>query len=150
MTKTSTARKPATSKAEFPTIEAVRAYTADTISGFKTSPLTRYEAGLQQSFEEFGNMLHPAGYHGARSRGELIAGLRKPPTKSSVASLQNIKAVRDVLDRVLKGIADDPAYPFDDRFLCGLEDAHWLLLGLVYPEKRAAALRTAARRTWRL
>jgi hypothetical protein len=122
-------------------MESLRAYIADTLSGFKTTPPNRYEAGFEDGFEEFANMLHPAGYHRDRSRSELIAGLRKPSMECTSASLQHLKAVRDMLDSILMGIADDPDYPFDDRYSCGLEDAHWLLLGLVDPSARAAALR---------
>jgi hypothetical protein len=86
-------------------------------------------------------MLHPAGYRRHRSISQLIAALRKPSTKRAKASLQNVKAVRKMLDSILEGIADDPDYPFDDRFLRGFEDAHWLLLGVVDPSARATALR---------
>jgi hypothetical protein len=122
-------------------MESLRVYIADTLSGFDATPLNRYEAGFEEGFKEFARMLHPAGYHRDRSRSELIAGLRKPSTKCTMASLQHLKAVRDMLDSILKGFADDPTYPFDDRFLCGFEDAHWLLLGLVDPSVRVAALR---------
>jgi hypothetical protein len=122
-------------------MKSLRAYVADTLNGFNATSLNRYEAGFRQSFEEFANMLHPAGYHRDRSRSELIAGLRQPSTKCTLASLRNTKAANKMLDSILKGIANDPAYPFDDRYLCGLEDAHWLLLGLVDPSVRAAALR---------
>ena len=39
-----------------------------------------------------------AGYDRHRSRSEIIAGLRKPPTKTSKAHLQSIEAVRQYLD----------------------------------------------------
>jgi hypothetical protein len=58
-----------------------------------------------------------------------------------MASLQNLKAVRDMLDSMLNCSADDPAYPFDNCYLRGFEDAHWLLLGFVDPSVRATALR---------
>jgi hypothetical protein len=93
-------RKPATSKAQFQTIEAVRACTADVLSGFDI-PRTRYELGFQMGFEQLGRMLHPAGYHRARSRSELIADLQEPPTKTSTANLPTIKAVREHLDYVM-------------------------------------------------
>jgi hypothetical protein len=122
-------------------MESLRAHSADTLCGFNATALSRYEAGFEDGFKEFARMLHPAGYHPDRSRSELIAGLRKPSTKCTMASLQHLKAVRDMLDSILKGIADDPTYPFDDRFLCGFEDAHWILLGLLDPSVRAPALR---------
>jgi len=122
-------------------MESLRAYIADTLSGFNAPALNRYETGFKEGFKEFANMLHPAGYHCDRSISELIAGLRKPSTKSTKASLQNIQAALNMLDEILEGIAYDPEYPFVDRYLCGFEDAHWLLLGLVDPPMRAAALR---------
>jgi hypothetical protein len=135
MTKTSTARKPTTSKAKLPTIESVRAYTADVLSGF-TSPLTRYEAGFQSSFDEFGNVLHPAGYHRHRSRSEIIAGLRKRPTRTSSANVQSIEAVRRYIDDNFALTKKDPP---DDRFLYGYEDVYWLLWSLVDPMRYGAA-----------
>jgi hypothetical protein len=137
MGKTSTAKKTATSKAELQTIEAVRAYTARTLSGFNTAPRTRYEAGFQSSFEEFGNVLHPAGYDRHRSRSEIVAGLRKPPTKTSKAHLQSIEAVRQYLDDNFALTKKDPP---DNRFLYGYEDAYWLLWSLVDPMGYAAAV----------
>jgi hypothetical protein len=122
-------------------MESLRVYVADTLSGFKGLTINRYEAGFRASFEEFANMLHPAGYKRDRSNSELITGLRKSSTKCTMAHLQNIKAVRNMLDEILKGIVDDPFYPFSNRFLCGFEDANWLLLGSADPWARAAALR---------
>jgi hypothetical protein len=43
-------------------------------------------------------VLHPAGYDRHRSRSEIIAGLRKPSTRTSSAKLQGIGAVRQHLD----------------------------------------------------
>ena len=68
---------------------------------------------------------------------ELIAGLRKPSTKCTMATLQHIKAVRSELADTFVGVAADPS---DNKFLYGYEDAHWLLLGLVDPSMRATAL----------
>jgi len=144
MIKTSTAREPAVSKAELLTIEAVRAYTADVLSGF-TSPLTRYEVGFQSSFEEFGNVLHPAGYDRSRSRSEIIAGLRRPATdwhprhavgrpKTSSAVVRSIEAVRQYLDDHFALTKQDPS---DDRFLYGYEDTYWLLWNLIVRIRRA-------------
>jgi hypothetical protein len=121
-------------------MEALREYIADTLSGFRAPTINRYDVGFRASFVEFANMLHPAGYKSDRSNSELIAGLRKSSIKCTMAHLQNIKAVRNMLYGILKGVMDDPFYPFDNRFLCGFEDAHWLLLGLVDPWARAAAL----------
>jgi hypothetical protein len=128
MSKAATAKKAATSKAELQTIEGVRAYTARTLSGFNTAPRTRYEAGFQSSFEEFGNVLHPAGYDRYRSRSEIVAGLRNPPTKTSKAHLQSMEAVRQYLDDHFEVTKNDPP---DNRFLYGYEDTHWLLWSLV-------------------
>jgi hypothetical protein len=132
MPKTSTAEKPAISKAELSTLEAVRAYSADILSGF-TNPLTQYESGFQSSFEEFGNVLHPAGYDRHRSRSEIIAGLRKSPTKTTKAHLQSIEAVRRYLDDHF-AVANA-----DNRFLYGYEDTYWLLWSLIDPVGYAAA-----------
>ena len=76
-------------------------------------------------------MLHPAGYDRHRSRSEIIAGLRKPSTKTSSAKLQGIGAVRQYLDDHLALTKKDPP---GDRFLYGYEDTYWLLwsLSLVY------------------
>jgi hypothetical protein len=52
MTKTSTAETPATSKASLQTIEAVRAWTTDTLSHLGISR-TRYDVGFHSSFEGF-------------------------------------------------------------------------------------------------
>ena len=123
MNRTETATRPATSKAELQTIEAVRAYTADILTGFNTPPRARYEAGFQAGFEELGNVLHPAGYHRDRSWNKIIAGLRKAPTKTSTARLQSIEAVRQYLDDFFAGTKKDPS---DNRFLYGYEDANWL------------------------
>jgi hypothetical protein len=136
MTKTSTAKKAAISKAELPTIEAVRAYSADILSSFNTKPRTRYEAGFQASFEEFGNVLHPAGYDRHRSRSEIVAGLTKPPPTTSKADLQSIEAVRQYLDDHFAATKKDPP---DNRFLYGYEDTHWLLWSLVDPMGHVAA-----------
>jgi hypothetical protein len=122
-------------------MESLRAYISDTLSGFNATPLNRYERGLKTASRNSPGCFIRQGYHRDRSRSELIAGLRKPSTKCTMASLQHLKAVRDMLDSILKGIADDPTYPFDDRFLCGFEDAHWILLGLLDPSVRAPALR---------
>jgi hypothetical protein len=130
MTKTSTPKKIATSKAQFQTIEAIRACTADVLSRFQDCPLTRYEAGFQAGFEELGRALHPAGYHRERSRSELIAGLRKPPTKTSMARFPTVEAVREYLDVVFAGTKKDPS---DNRYLYGYEDAHWFLWTYVDP-----------------
>jgi hypothetical protein len=86
MSKAATAKKSAISKAQFQTIEAIRRCTADVLSRFQDTPLTRYEAGFQAGFEELGRLLHPAGYDRERSRSELIAGLLKPLTKTSTAT----------------------------------------------------------------
>ena len=69
-------RKPATSKAQFQTIEAVRACTADVLSGFDI-PLTRYESGFQDGFEELARLINPAGYDRGHSRSALIASLQR-------------------------------------------------------------------------
>jgi hypothetical protein len=107
MPKTSIPRKPATSKAEFQTMEEIRAFTADALSGLGISR-TRYEVGGSQ----------------------IIAGLRKPSTKTSRAHLQNIEAVRQYLDDHLAATKKDPP---DNRLLYGVEDTHWLLWSLVDP-----------------
>jgi hypothetical protein len=91
-----------------PNIEAVRACTADVLSRFQDIPLTRYEAGFQSSFEEFGNVVHPAGYDRHRSRSEIIAGLRKPPAQTSKAHLQSIEAVRQYVDEHFAATKKDP------------------------------------------
>jgi hypothetical protein len=96
-----TVEQPAVQPIKPEPMESLRAYIADTLSGFKADPLNRYVAGFRDSFEEFARMLHPAGYHRDRSRSELIAGLRNPTTKCTMASLQNLKAVRDMLDSIL-------------------------------------------------
>jgi len=137
MSKTSTAKRATASKAELKTIEAVRAYTADILRGFNTTPRTRYEAGFQSSFEEIGNVLHPAGYHRNRARNEIKAGLREPPTKTSPTSLQSIEDVRQYLDDNFALTKKDPP---DNRFLYGYEDAYWLLWSLVDPMGYAAAV----------
>ena len=137
MSKTTRAKRAATSKAELQTIEAVRAYAVDILVGFNAPPRTRYEAGFQAGFEELGNVLHPAGYHRDRSRNDLIAGLRKPPTKTSTTSLQGIEAIRQYLDGFFADAKKDPS---DNRFLYGYEDANWLLWSLVDPMGYAAAL----------
>ena len=136
MRKTATAKKAATSKAELKTIEAVRAYTVDILKTFNTAPRTRYEAGFQAGFEELGNVVHPSGYHRGRSRNDLIAGLRKPPMKTSTTSLQSVEAVLQYLDDFFAGTKKDPS---DNRFLYGYEDANWLLWSLVDPMGHAAA-----------
>jgi hypothetical protein len=75
-------------------------------------------------------VLHPAGYDRHRSRSEIIAGLRKPSTKTSSAKLQGIGAVRQHLDDHLALTKKDPP---GDRFLYGYEDTYWLLcVSLVY------------------
>jgi hypothetical protein len=43
-------------------MESLRAYIADTLSGFNADPLNCYVAAFRDSFEEFARMLHPAGY----------------------------------------------------------------------------------------
>jgi hypothetical protein len=130
MSKTATAKKAATSKAVFQTIEAIRACTADVLSRFQDTPLTRYEAGFQAGFEELGRVLHPAGYHRDRSRSELIAGLREPPTKTSTARLPTIEAFRQYLDDHFALSKKDPS---DNRYLYGYEDANWFLWTYVDP-----------------
>jgi hypothetical protein len=130
MSKAATAKKAATSKAQFQTIEAIRRCTADVLSRFPDYPLTRYEAGFQAGFKELGRALHPAGYHRLGSRSELISGLRKPPTKTSTARLPTVEAVRGYLDLVF---ADNKKDPSDNRYLYGYEDAHWLLWTYVDP-----------------
>jgi hypothetical protein len=130
MSKTSTAKKAADSKAVFQTLEAIRACTADVLSRFQDAPLTRYEAGFQAGFEEIAKVLHPAGYHRERSRSELIAGLRKPSTKTSTASLPTVEAVREYLDKVF---ATYKKSPNDNRYLYGYEDAHRFLWTYVDP-----------------
>jgi hypothetical protein len=136
MSKTATAKKAATSKAVFQTIEAIRACTADVLSRFQDTPLTRYEAGFQAGFEELGRLLHPAGYDRERSRSELIAGLQKPPTKTSTAKLPTIEAVREHLDYV---IACNKKQPSDNRYLYGYEDANLFLWSYVDPMGLKAA-----------
>jgi hypothetical protein len=136
MSKTATAKKAATSKAQFKTIEAVRNCTTDILKGFNRAPLTRYEMGFQASFEEFANHLHPAGYSRDRPRNKLIAALRRPPTKPSTARLQSIEAVRQYLDDFFAGIKKDPS---DNRFLYGYEDANWFLWRYVDPMGYATA-----------
>jgi hypothetical protein len=81
-------------------------------------------------------VLHPDGYHRNRSKNEIIAGLRKPPTKASPVSLESIEAVRQYLDDHFALSKKDPP---DNRFLYGYEDAHWLLWSLVDPMGHAAA-----------
>jgi hypothetical protein len=78
----------------------------------------------------------PAGYHRNRSRNEIVAGLREPPTKTSPTSLRSIEAVRQYLDDHFAGTKKDPP---DNRFLYGYEDTHWLLWSLVDPMGYAAA-----------
>jgi hypothetical protein len=130
MSKTATAKKAATSKTHFQTIEAIRACTADVLSRFQDTPLTRYELGFQMGFEELGRMLHPAGYDRRYPRSELIAGLRKAPTKTSTARLPTVEAVRKHLDVVFAGTKEDPS---DNRYLYGYEDANWFLWSYVDP-----------------
>ena len=136
MSKTATAKKAATSKAVFQTIEAIRACTADVLSRFQDTPFTRYEAGFQAGFEELGRLLHPAGYDRERLRSEPIAGLRKPPTKTSTARLPTVEAVRAYLDVVFAANKESPS---DNRYLYGYEDAHWFLWTYVDPMGYAAA-----------
>jgi hypothetical protein len=133
MPKTSTARKPATSKAVLQTIEAVRAWTADTLSDLGISR-TRYDVGFHSSFEGFGNALHPEGYDRLRWRNQIIAGLLKP-SRTSRAQLQDIEAVRQYLDDHLAATKKDPP----DRLRYGSEDAHWLLWSMVDPMGYEAA-----------
>jgi hypothetical protein len=119
-------------------MDALRAYVAVSLSDLNAPPLNDYEDGLKEGFKEFARKLHPAGYHRNRSMCELIAGVRKPSTKCTMATLQHIKAARSELADTLVGFAADPS---DNHFLYGYEDAHWLLLGLVDPSMRATALR---------
>jgi hypothetical protein len=135
MTKTSAPKQAATSKAVFQTMEEIRAFTADTLSGLGISR-TRYDVGFHSSFERFGNALHPGGYDRLRSRNQIIAGLQKPPTKTSGADLQNIEAVRQYLDDHLAAAKKNPP---DSRLLYGCEDAHLLLWSSVDPMGYAAA-----------
>jgi len=130
MSRTATAKKAATSKAQFQTIEAIRACTAHILSRFQDTPLTRYELGFQMGFEELARMLQPAGYHRDRSRSELIAGLRKPSTETSKAYLQTVEAVRQFLVGHFARSKKDPS---DNRYLYGYDDAHWLLWTYVDP-----------------
>ena len=130
MSKNATAKKAATSKAVFQTVEAIRGCTADVLSRFQDTPLTRYAAEFQAGFEELGRLLHPAGYHRERSRSELIAGLRKSSTKTSTARFQTVEAVRAYLDVVFAEIKKDPS---DNRYFYGYEDAHWFLWTYVDP-----------------
>ncbi len=130
MNKAATTKKAATSKAHFQTIEAIRACTADVLSRFQDTPLTRYELGFQMGFEELGRTLHPAGYDRNHSRSELIAGLRKPSTKACTAHFQTVEAVREYLDVVF---AANKEILSDNRYLYGYEDAHWLLWIYVDP-----------------
>jgi hypothetical protein len=130
MSKAATAKKAATSKEHFQTIEAIRTCTADVLSRLQDTPLTRYELGFQMGFEELGRLLHPAGYDRERLRSELIAGLRKPPTKTSTARLSTVEAVREYLDAVFAGTKKNPS---DNRYLYGYEDAHWFLWTYVDP-----------------
>jgi hypothetical protein len=93
-------------------MEEIRAFTADALSGLGISR-TRYEVGGSQ----------------------IIAGLRKPSTKTSRAHLQNIEAVRQYLDDHLAATKKDPP----DRLRYGSEDAHWLLWSMVDPMGYEAA-----------
>jgi hypothetical protein len=131
------ATRPAVEIVKHDPMESLRAYVADSLCGLNASPLNHYETGLKEAFKEFARTLDPAGYHPDRSMSELIAGLRKPSTKCTMARLQNIKTVRSSLYSTLMSFANDPS---DNRFLYGFEDAHWLLLGLVDPSMRATAL----------
>jgi hypothetical protein len=74
MSKTATAEKAAISKAEFQTIEAIRACTEDVLSRFQNVPLTRYEGCFIQQ-----DTVSVRGVN-------LIAGRGKPPTKTSTAT----------------------------------------------------------------
>lgn len=116
-------------------MEEIRAFTVDTLIGLGISR-TRYDIGFHSSFERFGNMLHPEGYDRLRMRTQIIAGLRRPSTKTSRAQLQNIHAVRQYIDDHLAAIKKDPS---DNRSRYGSEDAHWLLWSLVDPMGYAAA-----------
>jgi len=82
-------------------------------------------------------MLDPDGYKPSRSKNELIAGLRRSSTNYAMRRLQDIRGVRGILENIFRGFADDRS---DNRFLCGYEDGHWLLLGLSDPPIRALAL----------
>jgi hypothetical protein len=132
-----TVKRPEVPLVKHDPMKSLRAYIADSLCGLNASPLNHYETGLKEAFKEFARKLHPAGYHRDRSMCELIAGLRKPSTKCTMATLQHIKAVRSELADTFVGVAADPS---DNQFLYGYEDAHWLLLGLVDPSMRATAL----------
>jgi hypothetical protein len=119
-------------------MKSLRAYVADSLCGLNAPPLNDYETGLREAFKEFANTLHPAGYHRDRSKNELMAGLRMPSKKGTMAILKNIKTVRSSLYGSLMGFANDPG---DSRFQYGYEDALWLLLGFVDPSIRVTALR---------
>ena len=134
MTKTLTRQKASTSKAALQTIEAVRAWTADTLSYLGISR-TRYDVGFHSSFAKFGNALHPEGYDRLRQRDQIIAGLLRPSTKTSRAQLQKIEAVRQYLDDHLAATKNDPP----DRLRYGVEDAHWLLWSMIDPMGYEAA-----------
>jgi hypothetical protein len=134
MTKTSTAETPATSKASLQTIEAVRAWTADTLSHLGIS-WTRYDVGFHSSFEGFGNALHLEGYDRLRQRNQIIVDLLKRSTKTSRAQLQNIEGVRQYVDEHLAATKNDPP----DRLRYGREDAYWLLWSKVDPMGYEAA-----------
>ena len=69
------------------------------------------------------------------SRSKVIAGLQKPPTKTSRARLPTVEAVREHLDVVFAGTKKDPS---DNRYLYGYEDAHWFLWTYVDPTGFAA------------
>jgi hypothetical protein len=75
-------------------------------------------------------VLHPAGNDRHRSRREIIAGLRKSPTKTAKANLQSIEAVRRYLDDHFAATKTDQP---DNRFLYGYEDTYWLLWSLIDP-----------------
>jgi hypothetical protein len=128
MTKTLTTKTPATSKALLQTIEAVRAWAADTLSHLGIS-WTRYDVGFHSSLEGFGNALHLEGFDRLRQRDQIVAGLLKRSTKTSRAQLQNIEAVRQYLDEHLLATKNEPP----DRLRYGREDGYWLLWSMVAP-----------------
>jgi hypothetical protein len=94
MSKTATAKKAATSKAEFQTFEAIRACTAGVLSRFQNIPPTRYEGCFIQQDT-------------VSARGvNLIAGRGKPPTKTSTATE---KTRRNILVGVAAAMICAPA-----------------------------------------
>jgi len=126
------------SKAELQTFDAVRRYVVRVLRNFDASRRSSYESGFQRSLEEFGNMLHPAGYDGRRSRADLINGLKSPPLRKSAAALRNMQGVRSHIKTFFAGVKKDPS---DHRYLYGYEDAYWQLQCMIDKRGHATAFK---------